>query len=53
MAAIKWKVIRLTPEVYWKLRAERCENETFSQAVDRLVQLQAKVQQVGLEMSKV
>jgi len=48
----KWKVIRLTTEVYWKLRSERCENETFSQAVDRLVQLPSKVQQVNLEMSK-
>jgi len=48
----KWKVIRLTTEVYWKLRTERCENETFSQAVDRLVRLQSEVQQVNLEMSK-
>jgi len=52
MGNSKWKVIRLTTEVYWKLRAERGEDETFSQAVDRLVQLPSKVQQVNLEMSK-
>ncbi len=35
----KWKMVRLTAEVYWKLEEFRLKRESYTQAVDRLLRM--------------
>lgn len=35
----KWKMVRLTAEVYWKLEDLRYKRESFTQVIDRLLRI--------------
>jgi len=49
---IKWRMVRLSWGTYLKLKKERCEDESFSRTIDRLVDSVGKAQKAGTELAR-